>query len=160
MMPPIRRIGRHQIGDIAHDEDLTRSRIEDRLRRGARVAAGDHHDGRLLLAFAEAAVAFGLGGIAASAEIGIALKKPLRKIDALAHGGRAIAKAGALHRKKESAVPVRWDGALWCPAPHSATLRNAAAKRGLSSNLTYHGVPSRQVCVSYTTRLLNPFSTS
>jgi hypothetical protein len=53
VMPAVRRVRGHQIGDIAHDEDLAGPGIEDRFRRCPRIAAGDHHDRRLLLALAE-----------------------------------------------------------------------------------------------------------
>ena len=51
------RIGRHDVGDVAHDEELARARVENDFRRDARVAAADHHDFRRLPAFRELAVA-------------------------------------------------------------------------------------------------------
>ena len=53
----VRRIGRHDVGDVAHDEELARARVENDFRRDARVAAADHHDFRRLPAFRELAVA-------------------------------------------------------------------------------------------------------
>ena len=47
---PVRRVGRHDVGDVAHDEQLARAGVEDHLRRDARIAAADHHDLRRLAA--------------------------------------------------------------------------------------------------------------
>ena len=42
----VRRIGRHQVGDVAHHEQFAGTGVEDHLRRHARIAAADHHDFR------------------------------------------------------------------------------------------------------------------
>ena len=39
----VRRIGRNEIGDIAHDEYLARRRVKDHLGRDAGIAAADDH---------------------------------------------------------------------------------------------------------------------
>jgi hypothetical protein len=40
----VRPLGRHEIGDVAHNKEFSRFRIEDDLRRYARIAASDQHD--------------------------------------------------------------------------------------------------------------------
>jgi hypothetical protein len=54
------RIGRHQIGDIARDEQLARPGVEDHLWRGPAVAARDHHDVGRLPGFRQIAVSLAL----------------------------------------------------------------------------------------------------
>ena len=41
-------IGRHDVGDVAQDENFARMRIKDHFRRDAGVAAADHHHGGAL----------------------------------------------------------------------------------------------------------------
>ena len=43
-----RVVGRHQVGDVAHDEDFARVAVENHFRRDARVTAADEHDVRPL----------------------------------------------------------------------------------------------------------------
>ena len=71
----VRRIGRHQVGDVAHDEQLARAGVEDRFGRGAGIAAGDHHGLRRLPVAGELAVAATLGGIAPAHEAAVAGEK-------------------------------------------------------------------------------------
>jgi hypothetical protein len=47
-MLAVRRIGRHQVGHVAHHEHLTGAGVKHDLGCSARVTAGDDHDGRLL----------------------------------------------------------------------------------------------------------------
>jgi hypothetical protein len=48
MIAADRLVRRHQIGDVAHDEEIARPRIEDGGHVDARIAAGnDHRRGRL-----------------------------------------------------------------------------------------------------------------
>ena len=68
----VRRIGRHDIGDVAHDEQFARPRVENHLGRDARVAAADHHDFRRLAAFGELLVAALLLAQAAAEKGGVA----------------------------------------------------------------------------------------
>ncbi len=49
----VRFIGRHHVGDVAHDEEFSRAGIEDRFGRGAGVATGDDHRPRFLTALGE-----------------------------------------------------------------------------------------------------------
>jgi len=58
----VRLIGRHQVGDVAHDEELTRPGIEDGFRRRPRIAATNHHHARLLAGLGELGVALPLIG--------------------------------------------------------------------------------------------------
>ena len=76
MVAAIGRIGRHEIGDIAHHEHLAGAGIEDGFRGGAGIAAGDHHDRGLLLALAKLEIAFRFGRVTPFAEIRIAIEKP------------------------------------------------------------------------------------
>src|SRR5439155_15579870 len=132
--PAVRRIGRDQIGDIAYDEDLARPRIEDRLGRGARIAAGDHHDGGVLLALAEAAIAFSFRSVPSGAKTGITIEKPLRKGNA--HSRSELKQKCGRRKHPQSIGPKQFSDrrmrrkirppfrssemAVWCPAPHSA----------------------------------------
>ena len=43
-----RVVGRHQVGDVAHDEDFAGVAVENHFRRDARVTAADEHDVRPL----------------------------------------------------------------------------------------------------------------
>ena len=47
------RIGRHQIGHVADDENLARAGVEDHFWRHAGIAAADQHDARLLTGFGQ-----------------------------------------------------------------------------------------------------------
>jgi hypothetical protein len=51
------RIGGHEIGHIAHHEDLARPRVEDHFGGNARIAAADEHDRGLLPGFRQFAKA-------------------------------------------------------------------------------------------------------
>jgi len=53
----VRIIGRHEIGDVAHDEQLARRGVEDGLRRRTAVAAADDHGARPLPGLGQDAVA-------------------------------------------------------------------------------------------------------
>ena len=80
----VRRVGRHQIGDVAHHEQLARPRVEDHLRRHPRVAAADHHDFRRLPAFGEFAIAVLLALQAAGAERAVAFDQ-MRSGNVISH---------------------------------------------------------------------------
>ncbi len=54
---PIRRIGRHDVGDVAHHEDLARACVEDHLWGNAGIRATDQHDLRRLAGAGEVGVA-------------------------------------------------------------------------------------------------------
>jgi hypothetical protein len=73
------RIGRHQIGDVAHDEQLARPGVEDDFRRHPRVAAADDHDLGRLPALGQVAVAALLGRKPAGLERRIAVEQTLRQ---------------------------------------------------------------------------------
>ena len=62
---PVGRVRRHDIRHVAHHENLARARVEDGLRRDARVAAADDHDFRRLADFRELAIAVLLAAQAA-----------------------------------------------------------------------------------------------
>ena len=79
MRLPVRRVGRHEVRDIAHDEQLARPRVEDHLRRDARVGAADHHDLRRLPLLGKLAIAALLQRQAGAQEIAIALDEALRE---------------------------------------------------------------------------------
>src|ERR1700730_18164209 len=49
----VRRVGRHEIGYVAHNKEFSRLRIEDDLRRYARIAASDQHDPGFLSALGQ-----------------------------------------------------------------------------------------------------------
>ena len=44
-------IGRHEVGDVAHNEQFAGRGVEDDLGRHAEIAAADHHDFRALAQF-------------------------------------------------------------------------------------------------------------
>ena len=78
-MAAVRLVRRHQIGDVAQYEKLTRARIENRFGRGAAVAAGNHHGGRGLPHLGQIAIAFALVGISARHEIAVAIDQKFWK---------------------------------------------------------------------------------
>ncbi len=82
----VRRIGRHQIGDVAHHEQLARMGIEDHLGRDARIAAADDHDGGRLSALGELAKTVALDRHASGEKIAIAVDEPNRKRGSHGHG--------------------------------------------------------------------------
>jgi hypothetical protein len=69
----VRRIGRHQVGDVAHHEQLARMGIEDHLRRDAGIATADDHDGGRLSALGELAKTVALDRHASGEKIAIAV---------------------------------------------------------------------------------------
>src|SRR5262249_36458117 len=73
------RIGRHQVGDVAHHEQLAGSGIENDFRRYPRVTAADHHDFRRLSMLGQFAIAALLGRKPAGPNGLIALEPPLRQ---------------------------------------------------------------------------------
>ena len=75
MVLAVGRIGRHQIGDVAHDKQFARPGVEDRLRRRARIAAGDHHRFRRLPLARKIAVAIAFGNIATAHEAAVTGEK-------------------------------------------------------------------------------------
>ena len=79
VMSAVRRIGGDEVRDIADDEDLTGAGIENRLGRGARIAAGDDHDRWILRSLAQPTVTFLLRRIAPAAKIRIAGEKLRRQ---------------------------------------------------------------------------------
>ena len=79
MADPVRRERRHQIGDVAHDEQLARMSIEDHLRRDPGIAAADDHDVRRLAAPRELTIAVALGRHPPDEEIAIALDEAKRE---------------------------------------------------------------------------------
>jgi len=44
----VRLVARHEVGDVAHDQELAWRRVEDDLRRDPGIDAADHHDLRPL----------------------------------------------------------------------------------------------------------------
>jgi hypothetical protein len=72
-------VGRHDVGDVAHDEELARARVENDLRRHAGIAAADHHHFWRLPGFPELAIAVLLAAQAAVEESAIALDETLWK---------------------------------------------------------------------------------
>ena len=76
---PVGLVGRHDVGDVAHDEELARARVENDLRRDPRIAAADHHDLRRLPGFPKLAIAVLLAAQAAVEKSAIALDETLRK---------------------------------------------------------------------------------
>ena len=86
MLLAIGRIGRHQIGDIAVNEELARIGPENRRHMNARIAAGDHHRARSLTVLGKAAIpgtVFDKGGRAPAV---IALDQILRQRNGFNHG--------------------------------------------------------------------------
>ena len=77
MIAAVGRIGRHQIGDVAHHEQLARPGVEDHLRRDPGIAAADHHGLGRLAALGEVAVAALLGREPAGPEGAVAVEQPL-----------------------------------------------------------------------------------
>ena len=75
----VRRIDRHQIGDVAHHEQLAGAGIEDHLRRYPGIAAADHHHLGRLAALGELPIARLLGRQPLRGEGAVALKQMLRK---------------------------------------------------------------------------------
>ena len=61
-------VRRHQIGDVAHDEQCARLGIENRRDIDPRVAAGDDHRGRRLAELSELKVAAAVRGMLVAAE--------------------------------------------------------------------------------------------
>ena len=87
----VRLEGRHEVGDVAQDEQFARAGIEDGLGRGAAVAAADDHGGGRLAAAGQLLVALGLAGVAAGHEVPVAVEQVLRKA---VHGpGLAVSSA-------------------------------------------------------------------
>ena len=76
-------VGRHEVGDVAHHEQLAGPRVEDHLRRHPRVAAADHHDLGRLAVFGQLAIAILLGLQPAAGEGAVAVDQTLRKTHAL-----------------------------------------------------------------------------
>jgi hypothetical protein len=74
-----RRVGRHQIGDISHHEQLTWKCVEDDLRRDARVTAADDHHGRLLAGGGERPESADLDRQAVVDKRAVAVDQPLGK---------------------------------------------------------------------------------
>ena len=70
---------RHEIGDVADDEQLARMGIEDDLRRHPGIAAADDHDVRRLAAPRELMEAVTLGRHAPDEEIAVTLDETERK---------------------------------------------------------------------------------
>ncbi len=102
----VRRIRRHEIGDIARDEQFARCGVKNRFRRHAAVAAADHHDFRLLPALREFAIAVLLGGQTVTEKMAIAFNKavgkwqraaPLRDFAESWHDTRAKASLAFMH---------------------------------------------------------------
>ena len=80
MIGGVRPEGRHQIGDVAQDEQLPRPAIENRFRRGARIAAGNHHCRGFLALFGQLSVALALGRIPPRHEVAVALDQEGREL--------------------------------------------------------------------------------
>jgi hypothetical protein len=70
---------RHQISDVAHDEQLARMGIEDHLRRHPGIAAADDHGVRRLAPPGELAIAVALGRHPPDPKIVIALHQAQRE---------------------------------------------------------------------------------
>ena len=64
----LRLVGRHEIGDVAHDEQRARFGIEDRRHVDARIAAGDHHRHRRLAELGQLQIAAAVLGVHVAAE--------------------------------------------------------------------------------------------
>src|SRR5262245_27754842 len=90
MISPVGRKWRHQIGDIADDEQFPRPRIEDHFRRDARVAASDHHDLGRLAAFSEITIAALLVCKPAGTEGVVTLDQTLWQGHGYVHGGTVL----------------------------------------------------------------------
>ena len=80
LVSTVRLIGRHQVGDIADDEELTWQRIENRFGRRPGIAAGDDHDLGRLPVLRERAVTSLLPGIAVILERAIAIQEESREV--------------------------------------------------------------------------------
>src|SRR5262245_45657840 len=70
------RVCGHQVGNIAHHEQLARMRVENHLGRDPRVATADDHDGGGLAAPCELAIALALRRHAPGEKIAIAFDEP------------------------------------------------------------------------------------
>ncbi|MNY60530.1 hypothetical protein D3C86_1970970 [compost metagenome] len=66
-------IGRNQVGDVAHDEQLARRGVEDQGRVGAAVGTGHDQGVRLLPVGGQGLILGALGGPAVLAEAAIAV---------------------------------------------------------------------------------------
>src|SRR6185312_7175165 len=68
----VRLVRRHEIGDVAHDQELAGRGVEDDLRRDARIDAADHHDLGMLALVGQHLVTRALAGEASLDEGAIA----------------------------------------------------------------------------------------
>ena len=74
------RIGRHEVGDVAHDKELAGAGVENDFRRHPGIAAADNHDFRPLPGFGQGSVTFLFGSEPPAAEIAVALDQALGEI--------------------------------------------------------------------------------
>jgi hypothetical protein len=81
--PTVGLIGRHEIGDVAHHEQLARARVEDHLRRDAGIAAADQHDLRVLATLRQRLVTLALADEPALQEALVAVNEPVGEHAAL-----------------------------------------------------------------------------
>ena len=102
------RVGRHQVGDVAHHEQLARPRVEDHLGRHPRVAAADDHDLRRLPGVGQLAVA-----------------RPARCAGGR-RGRRSIRQGGAAGRFMAVSCPRRLSKKLKPRSPSAGRERRAA----------------------------------
>ncbi|QTK80602.1 hypothetical protein AT6N2_C3095 [Agrobacterium tumefaciens] len=77
---PVGLEGWHHVGNVADDEQLSRSAVENGFRCRTGVTTGDEQRLRFLSGFRQNAVSFALIGIAAAHEVLIAVEKVFRKI--------------------------------------------------------------------------------
>jgi len=74
-----RRVGRYQVGDVAHHKDLARVGVENDFRRHPGIATADHHHFRLLPGLGELMIAAALERQAGLDERAIAVGKARRE---------------------------------------------------------------------------------
>jgi hypothetical protein len=72
-------VGRHDVGDVAHHEQLARASVKNDFRQDTRVATADHHGFRRLSGFRQFAIAILLAAQTAVEKGAISFDKAVRK---------------------------------------------------------------------------------